>query len=81
LLLLLDGVFNGGYLVRPSVVAEPSRYCHADGPLRMDKVSVTSFAASIEEAGSADLCDEVSNLRRHEWHRTARAEGVRMPKD
>ena len=59
-------MFDGVDLVRLGVVAQCSRYCHAQGTLRVDKVSVTAFAASIDEAGGAELGDEVSHLGRHE---------------
>ena len=73
-------MFDGVDLVRLGVVAQCSRYCHAHGTLRVDKVSVTAFAASIDEAGGVELGDEVEPWEARA-HRTTRPDGLRMSKD
>jgi hypothetical protein len=47
------------------VIAKRTGYCDGFGNFRVDKVSVTPFAASIDEAGSFKVANKFSYFRRH----------------
>jgi hypothetical protein len=42
------------------VIAKRTRYCDGFGNLRVDKVSVTAFAASVDEARSFKVANKLS---------------------
>jgi hypothetical protein len=47
-------------------IAKRTRYCDGFGNLRVDKVSVTAFAASVDEASSFKVANKFLYFRRHQ---------------
>jgi len=47
------------------VIAKRTGDCDGLGHLRVDKVSVTAFAASVDEARSLKVANKLSYFRRH----------------
>jgi len=50
----------------PCVIAKRTGYCDRFGYLRVDKVSVTAFAASVDETRSFKVGNKLSYFRRHQ---------------
>jgi len=48
------------------VIAKRTGYCDGFGNLRVNKVSVTAFAASVDEARSFKIANKLSYFRRHQ---------------
>jgi hypothetical protein len=48
------------------VIAKRTGYCDGFGNLRVDKVSVTTLAASIDEARPFKVANKLSYFRRHQ---------------
>gem|GEM_PF-4250927 len=48
------------------VIAKRTGYCDGFGNLRVNKVSVTAFAASVDEASSFKVANKLSYFRRHQ---------------
>lgn len=48
------------------VFAKRTRYCDGFGNLRMDKVSMTAFAPSVDKARSLKVANKLSYFRRHQ---------------
>ena len=47
------------------VFAKRTRYCDGFDNLRVDKVSMTAFAASVDKARSLKVAHKLSYFRRH----------------
>jgi hypothetical protein len=48
------------------VIAKRTGYCDGFGNLRVDKVSVTALAASVDEACSFKVANKLFYFRRHQ---------------
>ena len=48
------------------VIAKRTGYCDGFGNLRVDKVSVTAFAAPVDEARTFEVAHKLSYLWRHQ---------------
>ena len=48
------------------VIAKRTGYCDGFGNLRVDKVSVTAFAAPVDEARTFKVAHKLSYFRRHQ---------------
>ena len=62
----LQGICDLANLVRLGVVTKRPRYCDPSAEVVMREVSMASPSALIDEACALQLCNEISNLWRHE---------------